>query len=609
MAGVRIENFAGMIPRISRRLLPDGFGEAVINCKLTSGELRAFAEPRKLVEFPDFVGIIRAIYRVPNSPSDVWVPFEDEGVDVVPAPLVNDAFDRLYWTETGDAPRMTTKQRLIDEDPALLLGVPGPTTAPSLIVTGGAAPTETRAYVYTFVSDYGEEGPPSPPVLLSGNIDGSWDLSALETTVPDASERNITKKRIYRTVTGTTSVEYYFVAEITLATTTYSDTSLSSTVAQNNLLESTSFQPPPSTLSGLVVMPNGFLAGFSGRDIYFSEPYRPHAWPPEYVVSTEFDIVGLGVIGSTLVACTRGAPYVLHGVNPAAVALAKTDLPEPCVAKRSIISSEAGVLYASPNGLVLVTQSGARMITEDITERNQWLREYVPSAIRAVRYQQTSYLAFTEPKSGFIINPTQARAAFVKINDATGIDGVSYDRYTGDIYLIIDNRIYQFDPPSTSPLFYDWKSKEFDFPRPLNLGAAHVKLDTAPLVENNANVDAAQAFNDARMAFPLDTLNMYALNTVKVLTDPSIPPEIKQLKQPIGGSPLFLINEVSNPFVGATLEVYADGELVYAQSVEDSEIVRLPSGFKTSRWQFRLVGNAPCYSLAVSETRKELMNL
>ncbi|MCK7581114.1 MAG: hypothetical protein MZV65_39460 [Chromatiales bacterium] len=30
------------------------------------------------------------------------------------------------------------------------------------------------------------------------------------------------------------------------------------------------------------------MAGFPGRDIYFCEPYRPYAWPVEYMQSIDY---------------------------------------------------------------------------------------------------------------------------------------------------------------------------------------------------------------------------------------------------------------------------------------------------------------------------------
>jgi hypothetical protein len=67
-----------------------------------------------------------------------------------------------------------------------VLGVYIPTIAPTLAVVGGSGTTESRAYVYSFVTQYGEEGALSPPVVVSGFQNGSWNLSAMEAVPPNS---------------------------------------------------------------------------------------------------------------------------------------------------------------------------------------------------------------------------------------------------------------------------------------------------------------------------------------------------------------------------------------------------------------------------------------
>ena len=73
-------------------------------------------------------------------------------------------------------------------------------------------------------------------------------------------------------------------------------------------LETTNYSLPPAGLQGIIAMPNGFLMGWVGSDVYCSEPYQPHAWPVEYITSTEYPVVGMGVLGTTCVVCTRAFP-------------------------------------------------------------------------------------------------------------------------------------------------------------------------------------------------------------------------------------------------------------------------------------------------------------
>jgi hypothetical protein len=156
---------------------------------------------------------------------------------------------------------MNTYARIFAGSDPYLLGVPTPANAASVTPPGGS--DETRAYVYTFVSEFGEEGPPSPPVVATGDA-GTWALTGMDTTVPDAASRAFgtgAKTRIYRTVSSATSSNFYYVGEVDFGTATFNDDVAATTVATNNLLESAGWVAPPTTLEGFVVMPNGYLVG------------------------------------------------------------------------------------------------------------------------------------------------------------------------------------------------------------------------------------------------------------------------------------------------------------------------------------------------------------
>jgi hypothetical protein len=71
------------------------------------------------------------------------------------------------------------------------------TTLPTVTFSGGDATTqatgtafftnlESRSYAYTFVTQFGEESPPSPPAeVVDGSADGTWSLSDLQTAPPN----------------------------------------------------------------------------------------------------------------------------------------------------------------------------------------------------------------------------------------------------------------------------------------------------------------------------------------------------------------------------------------------------------------------------------------
>jgi hypothetical protein len=155
--------------------------------------------------------------------------FQNPDTTVVRGSVFGDTFDRYYWASTSTVPKYSTKERIFDLGPTstpFILGIPTPPTPPTLTVTGGTSITISRAYIVTFLSAYDEEGPPSPAALGTGFIDATWALTAIPvpTLADRGTDRNITRKRIYRTITGTTGVATFFlVDEIDATVTSYTD--------------------------------------------------------------------------------------------------------------------------------------------------------------------------------------------------------------------------------------------------------------------------------------------------------------------------------------------------------------------------------------------------
>ena len=80
------------------------------------------------------------------------------------------------------------------------------------------------SYVYTYVSAYGEEGPPSAAsTVVTTDDNQTVNLSDLQTST-NKSNSNLSKKRIYRSNTGSNTTAFQFVTELSLSTTTYTDT-------------------------------------------------------------------------------------------------------------------------------------------------------------------------------------------------------------------------------------------------------------------------------------------------------------------------------------------------------------------------------------------------
>lgn len=617
MAAIRIEGFAGIAPRYSDRLLPPNAATIAANVKLVSGELRGLHEVLPIVDFSSLGFTVRRAFRIPgdiespvpiNSLTDVWLPFEDDGVDFVRTPVLGDTYERYYWT--GDSslsgvPKYNTRARLLASSSSYRLGVPRPVNAP--VVTPPAGVNLTRAYVYTFVSAYGEEGQPSDATLATGNA-GTWALTGIDSSVPNPTERNITTVRIYRTVPGFTSTQYFQVADISLGTTSYNDNESDEDVAKNSILESTAWAEPPAGLLGLTVHPGGFLVGFVGRDLYMSEPFRPHAWPAEYILTCQTEIVGLAVYNNSVVVATSSHPYVGEGVHPVSINLQKLDSIDPCLSRRSIATTLSGVLFASVQGIISIGGGGHQLATRQLFTREEWYTRYNPGGIKAAPYG-LQYIAFDTPNTGFIFSPDEQLAPLSELDRFDSVQGVQIDSYSGDIYIVRANRVALWDPIDSVPYTYQWRSKIFDLPNPVNFGALQVKFRNQEREVSEAALEEYEAFNTARITEPLNCVNLVAINAVRTMVIPEYTGA--QNKTPTGGSPLFGITALSLSTPAVTVRVWARNkdsvmDEVFAYTITDEDIYRLPPDFMSDVWQIELISNTDVYSLAIAETGKEL---
>ncbi|MFI5397608.1 MAG: hypothetical protein ACHQ9S_18885 [Candidatus Binatia bacterium] len=652
MASIKIQNFAGIAPRYSARLLPQNGAVTASNAKLLSGELRGLHEAQLLFDFntESPANPVQRAYRLPqnvNTPipmqgGDSWIGFYDANVDFVRTPVSGDSFERYYWTgnsyQLSGVPQYSTRALIqshiatIGAPNAFQLGIPTPINAPRVTPPGGI--NLTRAYVYTFVSAYGEEGPPSNPTQATGTL-GAWVIDQMDNNNVASPyynpllnpgvhpEFNITTIRIYRTVTGTTQTEYYHVADVAVGSLpSYSDSIADATVALNYTLPSLTWTPPPATLKGLVAHPGGFLVGFSGRDLYLSEPYQPHAWPVQYIQTMQTEIVGVAIFNNCIVVCTTSHPYVGTGMSPLAMTMQKLDSIDPCVSRRSIATTLAGVYYASPQGIIKNDSTISTLSTEKLFTREEWQNYFSPTNVYAVPYG-LQYIAFDSTSAGFIFSPAEQLAPLTQLDRFSFVTAIQQDAYTGDVYLVQNNQASLWDPPSSIPYTYTWLSKEFDVAKPVNFGAYRVKYNVNPYNVSAVNVLPYQTFNNAREPYSLgpagslNALNWGVLNGARVVAGMGTLP---QIKNPLGGSPLYNISYISNPPPGINVQIWArvytptgtkggsTWVLQYAQTITDEAIHRLPAGFKSDVWQIQLIGNANVYSFSMAETPKELVN-
>ena len=334
--------------------------------------------------------------------------------------------------------------------------------------------TETRIYAWTWVnkeSGFEFESAPSP---ASNEIDvrsgQTVSLTALQ-EVP-TGEYVVTNRRIYRSVNGV----FLFVKEIDAANNTFTDDVKPENLAEE--LPSMTWSPPPQALRGLINLPNGTMAGFVGRDVYFCEPYRPHAWPETYIQSIDYPVVGLGRMDTTLAVLTTGSPYFIQGSHPDSMVIVKSDLEQACVSKRSIVSHGGAVFYAAPDGLMMLSPGGSRIVTDKLFSFDQWQTFFKPETIHAYQHDN-QYIAFYDngtDRGGFIFDMQSQQMVTHDIYAEAGYHDLQRDK----LFLAYDDRTIRAWGRGSSKTLR-WKSKKFTMPKPLSFAWGQLEAEGYPM--------------------------------------------------------------------------------------------------------------------------------
>lgn len=475
---IRLENFGGMIPLSDPHLLPNSAAVTANNCKLVSGALEAWRAPAT-VNTPSKAGEKKTIFKYGNF----WLHWLEE-VSVIRGPIAQDPYDRIYWTGEG-VPKVSANDVVTSgggtgyPTVSYSLGVPAPLLPPSVAVVGTPTTTdptkaESRSYVFTYVTKYGEQGPPSHASARVDVLPGQ-SVEITELTPPPGGSHVITQKKIYRAATGSFDTEFQLVDTIAAAQTTYSD--IKDSDALTIILPSAEWDPPPADMKGMILHPSGFAIGFSGKEVCFSEPSLLHAWPVAYRSAVDSEIVAGAVFGTSAVVVTKeGFPYVFTGEVPGSMSREKLEDGQSCMSPRSMVDMGYMALWAAPDGLMGVGTGKFGLATEKILSRDDW-QALNPSSIHGYCYAGC-YIGFYDNgnKGGFAFDPRSGAFSLFDLHASAGYS----DRATGDLYLMVGSNIVKWDAGATF-IPYLWESKPFRAPADINLGAGQVFAEEYPV--------------------------------------------------------------------------------------------------------------------------------
>lgn len=667
MSGFVIRAFRGELPRVADRLLGDNFAKKAENCKIKSGRI----DPIKgmALTHTSLAASIATVYRYRFGDIYNWL-VSTKVVDFVRSPVVQDTLGRFYFTGDGE-PRMSTYADAISGGgpyPAAwwVLGVTPPVAAMAITVTGGTGINEDRAYVYTFVTRYGEESGPSPATLKTGKVDGSWDITGMNAAPPNSgtisnavkdtplpgqvevtldtvfglavgeevtfasvagmtdlngkfkllsvnsgtnkvvvgltttqtysaaadtwtrvAPHNTTSmtKRIYRTVG--TNTDYKFVAEIAVATTTYSDTIPAATVSLNAGITTLATLPPPKDMHSLILLANNAMAGLSGNQICLSDQGKPYSWP----LSNRYAFPGTGVAlvasGNSAIILTDGIPHVATATVPEAASVAKIqgEAMAPCVAKPGVVDIGGAALYPSHEGLFLATPAGVRNVTEQLYTIDNWVL-MKPGTFKASFFDSQYYADHqTATVNKIFVLDIKQPDSVVEINDTVG--AIYRNPWDGYLYMAKSNKLYQWDADNNNRYAASWESKKYQLPKPENLGACQVHAEYGDIVPLN---NAALAFNTALLADVRNVDGEIACAEVGVYE--------------VCASAILPVLQQTEAFLQFSL--VRDAVVVFSKQVTSSKPFKLPAGKKSEIYGVQIYSSIPVHSVNVAGSIAEL---
>lgn len=353
-----------------------------------------------------------------------------------------------------------------------LSGIVGRMTYIDGVVRVGVSSTsnyrESRAYTYTYVNQYGEEGPPADPTSV--DILEGQKVTLTYTAPPSNSNYcPITRLRVYRTSTGGSSTEYLFLSEIVIdATHKFTDDIKSSALGES--IQTRDFFPPPQNLKGIVAMPGGVLAGFSGTAVYFSEPYLPYAWRPVNSQALQNRVIGLCPYENGLYVTTTAHPVLITGYNPGTMSSQKIPAIQAGVSKGSIVNAGPFAVYASHDGLVTLRGIDASLnLSFKFFTRAQWRNLYGNKLDKMHLNAHDGHLLawFDDGTPGFLIRMDETSPSFTKVTDPVSCALVHPE--SDALYVGYGSTLYNFKSGGSTQTWTHW-GKDYILPSPQNFG-------------------------------------------------------------------------------------------------------------------------------------------
>lgn len=392
-------------------------------------------------------------------------------------------------------------------------------------------------------------------------------------------------KCIYRTIG--TNTDYKLVAEIPAANTTYNDTIPSATVSLAAGISTLDTLPPLKNAHSMVLLANGVMAVLAENQLCLSEQGKPYSFP----LSNRYSFPGIGVAlvaaGNSVIVLTDNFPYVATASVPEAASLTKVpgETLAPCVSKRGVVDIGSGAIYPSHDGLFLVTAAGARNLTADLFDFEEW-QKLTPESFKAA-FQGGTYYAMHDTDSQAYVFSLNTKEPDSVVEFNVQVESLYSNPLDGRLYVGQGNKISEWDADDSKRMTAFWTSKEYQLGRSLNFSVAqvHAKFEDIKGQDNT--------IRDANTALLADVNKIGGAICCSAIG-----------VHPVGGSALEPIPDVTALSVQFTLIV--DDVPVFTKPLTSSTPFRLPGDFKSDVQAVQIASTVPVYSINLAQGMQEL---
>jgi hypothetical protein len=141
--------------------------------------------------------------------------------------------------------------------------------------------------------------------------------------------------------------------------------------------------------------------------------------------------------------------------------ISETSIYQACVSEESVVSMGGGVVYASPDGLVMVSSNGAQVVTRGVFTEREWQR-LNPETIRAAQWQGI-YVASFDGEDGvgaFMFDPSNPEVGVIWL-DLPRVSAIYQHPESDRLYMVDDgtSQIVEWDADSnTAFATFKWRS-------------------------------------------------------------------------------------------------------------------------------------------------------